>query len=109
MKVTLTEDEQKVVKYIAKRRYTKDRANGVIDQKVGNQSNEQTDIDGFGAEFAFCKLVNIMPDFTTEPRNGGIDCTLASGKTVDVKQTSHPRGNLIAYKKKAHTSKADML
>ena len=53
--ITLTEIEQRIVKFIAKNRYQSNRNSNVSNQKIGNQSNEETDIDGFGAEYAFCK------------------------------------------------------
>ena len=97
--ISLSEVEQSICKRIAKLRYQNNRAKGVIDRKVGKQSNEETDLEGFAAEFAFCKIFNLYPDFTIEPRGTEDDCgdaVLPSGKTVDVKATKYPTGRLLA-------------
>lgn len=53
-----------------------------------NDDPYQIDINGFGAEVAFCKIANVYPDFTTHIRSGGEDCILSNGIKVDVKWTS---------------------
>ena len=55
-------------------------------------------LNGFGAELAFCRLVNAEFDFTTDETENHFlnpDCTLADGKTIDVKTTIYPGGKLI--------------
>ena len=98
IEITLTPHEQKIVEYIGKQRYLSNRQANITDDKRGNQSNEDTDVNGFGAEYAFAKLANVMPDFTVSPRRGGIDCVLPNGITVDVKQTKLSNGKLISKK-----------
>jgi hypothetical protein len=80
---------------------------GVVDKKISSIPNEDIDIDGFGAELAFCKMANIYPDLSIEPRCGGHDAVLRSGFTVDIKQTRHQGGKLLATTKKS-TSDADI-
>lgn len=46
-----------------------------------------TDINGYGAELAFCKMFNLCPDLTSHNRVGGFDAKLPDGTTVDVKQS----------------------
>jgi hypothetical protein len=46
-----------------------------------------TDINGYGAELAFCKIFNLFPDLTSHNRVGGYDAVLHDGTTVDVKQS----------------------
>ena len=92
--VVLTDTEQAIVKHVARTRFTKNRARGVVDAKIGPQSNEQTDIDGFGAEMAAAKLLNCWPDFQTDDAP---DWDLKVGEwTVDVKSTTYPNGKLLA-------------
>jgi hypothetical protein len=55
-------------------------------------------LNGFGAELAFCRLVNAEFDFSTDEKENHFfnpDCTLADGKTIDVKTTIYPGGKLI--------------
>jgi len=91
--------EQAIVKRVARERYETNRRAGVHNAKIGGQSNEETDVNGFGAEVAFCKLLNIYPDFSIEPRRGGADCLVCETE-IDVKQTKYETGKLLATLKK---------
>lgn len=58
----------------------------------------QMNLNGFGAELAFCKLCNIPFDSSTiekESHFSKVDATLINGKTVDVKNTVYSSGQLI--------------
>lgn len=99
--VVLNSAEQDICKDIAKLRYTNNRSNGVKNAKMGNQSDEFTDLEGIASEFAFCKLFNVYPDLLIECRssirgedNG--DVILPTGHRVDVKATKYPSGKLLA-------------
>ena len=97
--VQLNQVEQNICKAIAKLRYNKNRANNIKDKKIGKQSNHFTDLEGFSAEFAFCKLHNLFPDFSIEPRSSSEDegdACLSNGQTVDVKTTKYSTGRLLA-------------
>lgn len=55
-------------------------------------------LNGFGAELAFCKLCNIAFDSSTiekESHFNKVDATLINGITVDVKNTTYSNGKLI--------------
>ncbi len=97
MKITLTEHEQRIAKFLAKERYDVNRENNVHDAKKGEQSNEFVDLEGIAGEMAFCKLFNVYPDLeikvTTQETDAG-DCVL-NGHKVDVKTTSYETGRLI--------------
>lgn len=100
-KVELTSSEQLVCKGIAKSRYESNRSASVGNAKIGSQSDEVTDLEGFAAEMAFCKLFNVYPDFSVQPRSSVAgeddgDARLRDGRSVDVKGTKYPNGKLVA-------------
>ena len=99
-KISLSENEQRLAKFIAKMRYETARSKSVKDLKMGDQSNEETDLEGFGAELAFCKLMNIYPDLETGNNLPPYDCIDYYGVTYDVKTTKHTNGHLMATLKK---------
>ena len=92
--VVLTDTEQAIVKHVARTRFEKNRARGVVDAKIGPQSNEQTDVDGFGAEMAAAKLLNCWPDFQTD--DAPTADLMLNDWSIDVKATSYPHGKLLA-------------
>ena len=97
MQVLLNESEQRLAKYIAKRRYEINREKGTVDAKKGEQSNEFVDLEGIAGEIAFCKIYNLYPDLevkvTTQKTDKG-DC-IYKGHKIDVKTTSYKTGKLI--------------
>lgn len=103
MTTTLNEAEQRLCHHIAKKRYNINREGGVEDKKKGDQSNYFTDLNGFGGELAFCKMLNLYPDtevkITSQKTDQG-DCII-NGMRVDVKTTKYSSGKLIAAKWKA--------
>ena len=97
--IVLSEFEVKIAKYLGRQRYLNARKKGITDAKIGNQSNEETDVESVAAELAFCKLYNLYPDLQI----GELpihDATLPCGATVDVKQTKYPNGMLLVTTKK---------
>lgn len=55
-------------------------------------------LNGFGAELAFCRMVGSPFDFSTEENENhffNVDCTLKDGRTIDVKSTPYHTGKLI--------------
>lgn len=98
--VTLDRGERAVARLIADARYTNNRSSGVENQRIGPQSDEETDLSGIGAELAFCKLTNVYPDLTVEPRGGGWDCLSQKFSRIDVKTTTYPNGKLLARRTK---------
>jgi len=100
MKISLSENEQRLAKFIAKSRYANARSKNIKDLKIGDQSNEEVDLEGFGAELAFCKVMNIYPDLETGDLLPTYDCISRLGVTYDVKSTKHKDGHLLATLKK---------
>ena len=100
--VKLNEAEERLAKFIGKKRYEGSRKAGVHNAKIGGQSNEQTDQEGAGAELAFCKLFNIYPDMNIEIKSAknGTDKgdAVLDGKAIDVKSTTYKTGRLLAAK-----------
>ena len=55
-------------------------------------------LNGFGAELAFCRLCDVEFDSSTiqeENHFNKADATLKDGTTVDVKNTTYPNGKLL--------------
>ena len=99
-KITLTDAEVVTAQLVAQMRQLCARAASVRDAKKGPQSGYDTDLEGVGAEFAFCKAFNYWPDLTVGPKSGGWDVKTRSGQTVDVKVTRYADGRLLATTKK---------
>lgn len=99
IEVTLSEAEQKLAIFLAKKRYSNARTKGITDNKIGDQSNYFTDLEGMAAEIAACKLLNVYPDLQTNqiPIH---DLITSKGYTVDVKVTKYETGKLLAVKNK---------
>ena len=93
MQITLTEAEIKLAQYVGKRRGQVNREAGIVDQRVDDTLD--LDTDAFGAELALARLLNVYPDLSLSPRKGGEDLVWG-GITVDVKQTRYPDGYLLA-------------
>jgi hypothetical protein len=104
--ITLTEAEQAICRLIAKMRFEECRKANITNAKIGDLSNEETDLEGFAAEMAFGNIFNLYPDFcTTPPTTDGSyrGDFLIEGKTVDVKSSTNPNGLLICVPwKKEH-------
>jgi hypothetical protein len=97
-KVVLNVAEQKLARFVAKQRYESARKQGVHDGKMGPQSNEDTDLEGIGAEIAYCKVNNVYPDLDVSDRKvfPVEDAVTRQGATVDVKSTKYQNGHLLA-------------
>ena len=96
MKVELNDAERRLAGFIAQSRYRNARKRGIPNLKKGPQSNEETDLEGIGAEIAACKVLNVYPDLETDCEPPTFDCLLNNGLSVDVKSTQHIHGKLIA-------------
>jgi len=92
--IILTRTEQQLAQYVAKQRHIYNRENNIEDGKIGPQSEYITDLNGIGGELAFCKLVNIYPDITTDQGQPAFDCKIAN-KKIDVKTTTWNTGHLL--------------
>ena len=97
-KIVLTPEEQMICEHIGIRRYNINRQKGVTDKKIGKENNYFMDINGFGGEFAFCKLFNLMPDFlvqVTQTNKNDYDAIIFNCIKVDVKTTDVITGRLL--------------
>jgi len=93
--------EQAICRALARFRHENNRKSGVHNAKMGGQSDWETDLEGIGAEFAFCKGFNLFPDFSIEIRSSQQgedtgDAILPCGLRVDVKTTKYPTGRLLS-------------
>lgn len=95
--------EQDTARRLAAGRYGANRRGGTADRKIGPQSAEQTDLEGVGAEMAFCKWAGLWPDLEVGHRPDH-DCVVrltppeVPGRVVrvDVKATRREAGRLLA-------------
>ena len=97
-KIVLTPEEQMICEHIGIRRYNINRQKGVTDKKIGKENNYFMDINGFGGEFAFCKLFNLMPDFlvqVTQTNKNDYDAIIFNCIKIDVKTTPVIAGKLV--------------
>ena len=94
--IQLNEAEQRLAKYLARRRYSSNRASGVTDKKVGDQSVEQTDLLGIAGEIAVAKYLNLYPDTTISIRSGSCDLQTHNGLMIDVKTSAYHTARLTA-------------
>lgn len=96
--LTLTPEEQRIARFMAKQRQDYAERHGIRNARVGPQSDMESNIVGYAAELAFCKLFNVYPDFDIGVyRVGDAD---RFGQAVDVKATRRPNGRLLAVKRK---------
>ena len=93
--IELTEQEQALAKYMAKSRAKNARGSGMKDRKFGGQSGDEGDLNGYGAELAFCKLTNCYPDMKTGQKQDDADVIYRTGHRIDVKSTPYKTGYLI--------------
>jgi len=105
--ITLTKTEEKIARLVAQKRYRSSRAAGVKNRKKGPQSNEYTDLNGFGGEMAVAKFLNTWPDMAMDVSAGGVDGTWGD-LTYDVKTTKYPNGHLLAKPETAMKDHADI-
>lgn len=101
MLIELNDVEQRLAKYLAKRRYDMNRDNKIKNQRIGPQSDDETDLEGIGAELAFCRAFNVYPDLTLN-KHPEEDAILRNGMRVDCKATRYKNGHLLAVITKAH-------
>jgi hypothetical protein len=95
----LTPVDQALVEMIARARFDNNRNENIQNAKIGSQSNYETDLEGFGAEVAFCRLFGTQPDTSIHTRSSNTDTgdtILSDGRTVDVKSTKYDTGRLVA-------------
>ena len=99
MTIKLNEHELNLCKYVGEQRSIISRANNIFDAKMGKQDGVDSDIQGFIAEYAFAKYINVFPDLSLSPRSGSYDGITKKGTRYDIKSTHHKNGNLICTMK----------
>lgn len=92
--ITLNEDEQRCVRFLAQRTFEECRKRGALATVYGLADPIKREVESLGAEFAYCKLFNLWPP-TVADRPEFFDARLRNGDTVDVKHTDRPRGRLL--------------
>jgi len=93
--VTLTGTETDLAENIAYNRHEANRDADVENQRIGPQSDYETDLNGIVGELAVAKVLNVYPDLKVEPSSGGVDLNY-NGHSIDVKATTYEDGKLIA-------------
>lgn len=96
MIVELNECEMELCHFIGKKRNSENKNNNVKNARVSNLDDDEINIQGFIAEFAFCKKFNLFPDFDISLRSGSFDGKTKNGKRYDIKSTKNKNGNLLA-------------
>ena len=95
MQITLTEYEIELI-HIAAKLIAERNPDLSINIMHTSGDAEQIIFEGKCAEYAFCKMFNLMPDLVADPRPGGsFDVFSRDKKKVDVKYTSFEHGRLI--------------
>ncbi len=98
--ITLSENDQILVKDIADKRTQAAKEAG-IHKNWGSVSAHDIDLEGFGAEVAFCRIFKLEPDLTIGARKGGCDTISKKGKKIDVKWTGNLDNGLLVKTSKA--------
>jgi hypothetical protein len=97
MEIVLSESEQAMAKVLAHWRNGAARGRGVPNERVGDQGDDITDLNGVGGELAFCRAANVYPDFTIIGEGEltpVADCHMFGG-TWDIKTTVYTNGKLL--------------
>lgn len=106
MEIALNDAEQRLVKYLAQKRFDHDRAVNAKATIYHDASALENEINSMGAELAYCKMVNCYPDL--DPGHfGAFDALRRDGATVDIKNTVRPLGRLLV-KAKGRNSDPDL-
>jgi hypothetical protein len=96
-KYLLNDAEQRLARYLAQERHAACRAANVTNARRSPAGDEAVDMEGIGAELAFCRLNNVYP-FTDIVVSGAwpeVDATLPGGIPVEVKSTVYQTGQLL--------------
>ena len=95
----LNEKDKKLIQEMSDKICSQDRSfftnNFKRDKSI---SLNEMNLNGFGAELAFCNLSNVLFDNSTiekESHFSKVDAVLKNGKTIDVKNTIYTNGKLI--------------
>jgi len=92
--LTLNDAEQRLARYLAETREAYNHTVGARDVLCVDADRIQNKVESFGAEIAYCHLMNCYPNLATDCFEA-FDVRLADGRRVDVKQTRYPHGRLV--------------
>lgn len=98
MKITLSDSEQTICTFVATQRVNSNRAANSFNAKRSEKSDFEIDQQGFGGEMAFCRAMNVFPDFTVTCRSAARgqdngDCRV-HGLRIDVKTSKKATSSL---------------
>jgi len=99
MNIKLTEFEQEVIENITKERLVQNIREGRKDLKMSSKNGYDIALDGYGAEFACCKHLLCMFDFTTQITNPGYDFKYLN-HTIDCKNIDKSFEGIMTYEGK---------
>lgn len=105
--ITLNQNEIMLARTIASFRQGLNRMANVKNHYYNGSDGFKNDLLGVCGEIAVARRFNIYLDLTFQPRSGGSDVTLRSGKTADVKTTDRADGRLVVPKWKEDGKKSD--
>ncbi len=97
-----------MARFLAVRRYRSNRHAGNTNKKIGPQSDEETDLQGIGAEIAYCKIFNLYPDTEISTVHPTEDCVTKDGNRCDVKATKYRNGHIIIAPWKSEKKPCDI-
>jgi len=92
MKVTLTDIELSLLDVWSKSVDDYADKHGMISRRYDERTDYRLKVEGFGAELAVAKVLNVYPDLS--PGYSKIDLTF-NGQTINVKQTKYDKGRLL--------------
>lgn len=92
--ITLTEEDQILVRDIAKKRTDHAKAKGFYNN-WGEVNGYDIDLEGFGAEVAFCRKFDCEPDTSIGLKDDDYDTITKKGSKVDVKWTQNINNGLL--------------
>jgi len=96
--ITLDQAEIMLARTMATFRSGINRLNGTVNPKFKESDEYMNDLIGVCGEMVFAKQFNVYMDMSFQPRSGGHDFVMNSGKTVDIKTTEYDNGRLIVPK-----------
>lgn len=100
IQIKLNRAEQVLARYLAEERFNNARQKGKPNEKVGDQPDWYTDLNGIGGEIAVAKHFNVYPDTEIDLDNLPEHDLIIRHKKVDVKTTKYTDGRLLATLKK---------
>jgi len=92
MKVILSSIETALIDHWAKSVNDYGNKNGMISRKYDSRDDYALKVEGFGAELAVAKVLNVYPDLTLGYSK--VDLTFY-GQTINIKQTKYESGLLL--------------